>query len=142
MIADFRFMIVPDFLTILLTVLVLAYLFLSGADWFAALGAVAFSVFLFLGIFALAKKIYKKDGLGFGDIKLMVPLSLFLSWPKTVMAVFLAFISGGFFAMLVLVSGKKKMGQALAFAPFLVLGFVLAFFFGEAIWNWYFALLI
>lgn len=141
-ISDLQYLIIPDLFTAILTVLVIAYQFLAGASWVSSLIATAFSISIFSAIFFLAKKIYKKDALGMGDIKLMLPFSLFLGWPKIVMAVFLSFIIGGFFAMLVLLTGKKKFGQALAFGPFLVLGFTAALFWAEQIWTWYWSLLI
>ena len=55
--------------------------------------------------------------------------------------IFLAFIIGGFFAMLMLLIKRKKLGQALPFAPFLILSALISFFFGEAIWHWYWGLL-
>ena len=141
-ISDLQYLIIPDLFTAILLILVIIYQFLVGANWFSSLIAVIFSVLLFSAILLIAKKIYKKDALGMGDIKLMLPFSIFLAWPMTVMAVFLSFIIGGFFAMLVLLTGKKKLGQALAFGPFLVLGFTIALFWGGQLWSWYWNLLI
>ena len=141
-ISDLQYLIIPDLFTALLLVFVIIYQILAGINFAMPLLAVGFSILLFSFIFLLAKKIYKKDAMGLGDIKLMVPLSLFLGWPKIAMAIFLSFIIGGFFAMLVLLTGKKKLGQALAFGPFLVLGSLIALFWTEQIWFWYWNILI
>ena len=141
-ISDLQYLIIPDLFTALLLVLVITHQFLAGASWLSSLIAVIFSLILFLTILIVAKKIYKKDALGMGDIKLMLPFSILLAWPMTVMAVFLSFIIGGFFAMLVLLTGKKKLGQALAFGPFLFVGFTTALFWGTQLWSWYWNLLI
>lgn len=140
--ADLQYLIVPDFFVALLVVLAILVQILSGEPWLLPILAVIFSTVFFYGLYFLASKILKKDALGMGDIKLMIPLSFILSWPKTALSIFLAFIIGGFFAMLVLITGKKKFGQVLPFAPFLILAALLSFIFGEAIWQWYFGFLL
>ena len=141
LLADLQYLIVPDFFVALLSVLAILAQILSGKTWSLPILAVFFSTAFFYGLSFLASKIMKKDALGMGDIKLMIPLSFILSWPETALSIFLAFIIGGFFAMLVLITGKKKFGQVLPFAPFLILAAMVSFIFGEAIWKWYFGFL-
>lgn len=141
LLADLQYLIVPDFFVILLSILVVVAQVLMGANWLLPILAVVFSTAFFSGLYFLAKKILKKEALGLGDIKLMVPIAFLLSWPKILISVFLAFIIGGIFAMLMLITGKKKVGQALPFAPFLILSALISFFFGGAIWQWYFSFL-
>lgn len=148
-IADLRYLLLPDFLIAFLLVLVVTNLVLSFQQgllplsaWPNLLAALLFALVFFLTLYVLAKHWLKKEALGWGDIKLMLPLALFLSWPAVLLAIFLSFIIGGFFAMLVLVIGKKKWGQALPFAPFLVLGSLLTSFWGEEIWRWYLTFLL
>lgn len=141
LLSDIQYLIVPDFFVALLLVLAILAQILSSKSWLLPIGAVVFSTAFFYGLSFFASKILKKDALGMGDIKLMIPLSFILSWPKTALSIFLAFIIGGFFAMLVLVTGKKKIGQVLPFAPFLILAALLSYIFGEAIWQWYFGLI-
>ena len=80
--------------------------------------------------------------MGLGDIKLMLPLAFVLGWPWVLLAIFLSFIVGGFFATILLLFKQKKIGQALPFGPFLVVGFVLSYFWAAPIWAWYLALII
>lgn len=141
LLADLQYLIVPDFFVVLLSILVLVVQIFSKQNWLLSLWAVLFSSTFFLGLYFLAKKILKKEALGLGDIKLMVPIAFLLSWPKIVLSIFLAFIIGGFFAMLMLLIKRKKLGQALPFAPFLILSALISFFFGEALWHWYWGLL-
>jgi prepilin signal peptidase PulO-like enzyme (type II secretory pathway) len=135
--ADWQYMLVPDFFVLLLGILVLIWQIVVGGSWLGPLTAVFFSTLFFGFLYFVAKKILGKEALGLGDLKLMVPLSFLLSWPNTVLAIFLAFIIGGIFAMLILLVGKKKFGQALPFAPFLLIAFGISFFYGEMIWQWY-----
>jgi leader peptidase (prepilin peptidase)/N-methyltransferase len=54
----------------------------------------------------------------------------------------MSFIIGGFFATILLLLGKKKMGQTLPFGPFLVLAFALTYFWGSEILAWYLGLIL
>lgn len=137
LIADLKYMIVPDFFVFLLSFLVLLLQVFFKNDWQLAVLAVIFSTIFFSSLAFLAKKIAKKDALGLGDIKLMIPLAFLLSWPKVLLSIFLAFIIGGIFAIILLIIGRKKIGQVLPFAPFLILAALVSFTFGEAIWHWY-----
>lgn len=142
MLADLKYMIVPDFLVGLLLALAVFLQISSGLSWLNPILAAVFSTAFFLTLSMVAKKILGKDALGLGDIKLMIPISMIISWPKIILSIFLAFIVGGIFAMLVLLTKRRKIGQALPFAPFLILAAMLTFVWGEIIWQWYFGLLI
>ena len=142
LLADLQYMIVPDFFVVLLSILALLLQITSGRAWFYPIVAVLFSTGFFFLLSFLAKKALHKDALGLGDIKLMVPIAFLLSWPNVALNIFMAFIIGGFFAMLVLITGRKKIGQALPFAPFLILAAFLSFACGTAIWQWYLGLIL
>src|SRR5690606_20211209 len=64
----------------------------------------------------------KGRGMGMGDVKLVVPLSLLLGWPSAIVGLFLSFILGGLVGMVLLALGKKKFGQVVPFGPFLIMG--------------------
>lgn len=138
-IADFQYLIIPDFFIILLSILAVV---LAGANWQSGLIAILASSLFFTLLYLGASFIFKKEALGLGDIKLMLPLSFILGWPQVLMAIFLSFIVGGFFATLLLLFKQKKIGQTLPFGPFLVVGFILSYFWTETIWAWYMALII
>ncbi len=140
--ADLQYFLVPDFLVILLTIFTVILLFLTESAWQTALLAVIFSCAVFAMIYLVARKFLAKEALGLGDLKLMVPLSLLLSWPLILVNIFLAFILGGIFAMIALVTGRKKFGQALPFAPFLVLAALISLFYGKFLIDWYLGFLL
>jgi len=137
-VADFQYLIIPDFFIVLLSLLAIV---LTGSAYTSGLIAVAVSIAFFTLLYFFASWILKKDALGLGDIKLMLPLSYVLTWPKVVLAIFLSFIVGGFFATILLLLKQKKIGQVLPFGPFLLVGFILTYFWAEPIWAWYLALI-
>lgn len=141
LLADLQYLIVPDFLVLVFSFLVLLLHVLTKSNWGLSIGGLVFCTSFFLLLYVVAKKLLKKEALGWGDIKLMMPLSWFLAWPKIILGIFLAFIIGGIFAMLVLLTGRKKFGQALPFAPFLIIASTVTWLFGEAIYRWYWGLL-
>ena len=106
----------------------------------ALLGAIAGSVPLLI-IDRLTILLIKKDGFGYGDVKLMAMVGLFIGWRLMMVAFLFAFFSGAIFAVYLMVSGKAKRGAYFAFGPFLCIGTMSAFWFGEALLDWYFNLI-
>lgn len=76
-------------------------------------------------------------GLGEGDVKLAFWLGLLTGFPKVIPAFFLSFIGGAIIGLLLVIFGKKKFGQTVPFAPFLVSGAYLALYWGDQIIRWY-----
>lgn len=138
-IADFQYLIIPDFFIILLSMLALI---LGGANYISGLLAIVCATVFFTLLYFAASWIFKKEALGLGDIKLMLPLAFVLGWPWVLLAIFLSFIVGGFFATILLLFKQKKIGQALPFGPFLIVGFILSYFWAAPIWAWYLSLII
>lgn len=89
------------------------------------------------GFFYLLIIITRGKGMGGGDVKLGAFMGLILGFPHSFIALVLSFLTGAILAIFLLLSGKKKMGQAIPFGPFLVLGSLIALFWGEKILNWY-----
>lgn len=92
------------------------------------------------GFFALFYWLSRGRAIGFGDVKLSAALGLVLGWPDVGLAIIIAFIIGGFWGILAILSHKKTMRDRLPFAPFLGLGSVITVFFGYQIINFYFSL--
>ncbi|MCL2016724.1 MAG: prepilin peptidase [Defluviitaleaceae bacterium] len=79
----------------------------------------------------------KKDGFGYGDVKLMGVAGLFLGWQLILVAYLFAFAAGGIFGAFLLITHRAKQGDYIAFAPFLSVGIVLALWFGKIFINFY-----
>ena len=74
----------------------------------------------------------KKDGFGHGDVKLMAVCGIFLGWQLTLVAFFFAFVTGGMYASFLLISGRGRRGDYIAFGPFLSAGTIAAIWGGNA----------
>ena len=79
-------------------------------------------------------------GLGFGDVKMAFMLGAitgFFSWEAAIVAVISAWMLGGIFAMIGLITRKMKRGAHVPFGPFLIIGSWIGIVWGEAFVNWY-----
>ena len=132
---DLKHYIIPDKIIYPAIVIVLIYNFLRSdllgrSDLLlSAFGAATF----FLAIVLVSRGTW----MGIGDIKLAFLMGLFLSWPKILVALFLAFSIGAIIGLGLIVSGKKTLKSEVPFGPFLVTGTFIALFFGGQIIHWY-----
>lgn len=81
--------------------------------------------------------ITKGKGMGGGDVKLGAFIGLMLGFPQSLLAIMLSFIIGSIFSIVLLILGKKRFGQVIAFGPFLVIGSLITLFWGDKILDWY-----
>jgi leader peptidase (prepilin peptidase)/N-methyltransferase len=107
-----------------------------GAGWFSpVLGAVIAG-----GFFRAQYLVSRGRWIGGGDAWLGLFMGVALGWQKTLLALFLAYVSGAVVASLMLLFKRKRFGQQLAFGTFLSAASVVALLFGDAILAWYLGL--
>lgn len=132
--ADYKYHIIPDEATIALIIFSLPIV------WFNNPGAQTIFAHIIGGIvlFAILSLIYhgsifflKKEGMGYGDVKLAFAMGFLLGPKPGGLALYLSFLIGGVVGTLLLLLGKKARKSMIAFGPFMVLGIVLMLFFDE-----------
>lgn len=132
---DLKFSIVPTTFVYVLALLVLFWNYFHEASSDFVVGViVAFIIALFFGTIVV---ITRGRGMGSGDVPLVFLLGLFLGWPASVAAVFLAFLLGAIAALLLIFLRKKKFGQTVPFAPFLIASSIAVLYFGDLLIGWY-----
>ncbi len=90
----------------------------------SALGAMLF----FLSIFLVTRG----RGMGFGDVVYAFLMGLVLGFPMIVLGLYIAFLSGAFISVILIIRKKKKMkGGTVPFGPFLVAGTIISLFWGQ-----------
>lgn len=92
------------------------------------------------GFFLLLIIVTRGKGMGGGDVKLGAFMGICLGFPNSILAVVLSFLIGSIYAIFLLLTKKKHFGQAIAFGPFLVIGSLIALFWGSQIIDWYLSL--
>ena len=100
------------------------------------LSSLGISAFFLLLIF-----ITKGKGMGGGDVKLAFLIGMVNGFPFNIAAIFLGFVFGAVFSIILVLFRKKSLKDTVPFGPFLILGSVIAFVWGEMIWYWYVTLL-
>lgn len=81
--------------------------------------------------------IFKKQGMGQGDIKLMAMVGAFLGWKPALLAIMVGSFVGSVIGVGLMVFKVIRRGEYLPFGPFLALGSVIALFYYEPLLNWY-----
>ena len=79
----------------------------------------------------LAKKIYKRDALGKGDSKLVSMMALWLGPLGISLGIGIAYVVAAIFLLIKLQFKTIKKGQMIPFAPFLSIGGLVVWFFGN-----------
>lgn len=100
------------------------------------LGSLAMGLIIAI-IFITIIILTKGKGMGGGDVKLGAFIGLGLGFPYALVALMLSFLSGAVVSLGLIIMGKKHFGQSIPFGPFLVLGSLIALFWGPQIVNWY-----
>lgn len=132
---DFKSSLIPTSFVFLasLAALFFNYFYLDSGEFVGRVVA-AFAAALFFGFIVLATR---ARGMGQGDAILAFLIGMVLGINESVLAIFLAFLSGALFAVFLLIVGKKRLGQTIPFGPFLILGFFISLFFANPIINFY-----
>lgn len=101
-----------------------------------------YSALIAAGFFLLIVLVSKGNWMGVGDIKLVFLMGLFLGWPNTFVALFLAFFIGAIIGLGLVFFKNKALKSEIPFGPFLVFGTFVALFWGEKLINFYLGLFI
>lgn len=128
------------FQVILLILAILSIFFDKSYTWGSHLlgGLVGFGLFFLVAW--VFEKISQKEGLGGGDVKLACVAGLLLGWERLIFALVIATVPAAII-MSIVKRGKEGEEKEFPFAPFLIIGFTIAMFFGTPILTWYLSFL-
>ncbi|HCR81779.1 MAG: Type 4 prepilin-like protein leader peptide-processing enzyme [Candidatus Pacebacteria bacterium GW2011_GWB1_47_8] len=141
LVSDLKYLIIPRWTLITLTVATLLYRGLLLVNHELQLADFGVSLLWTLGLTGFFLSLWwitKGKGFGFGDVQLAVPLGLILgSWQRILVGVFLAFLIGAVVGGGLVIIGKKQFRQPIPFGPFLLLGTALSLVWGFDLWAGY-----
>ena len=132
-VSDLAYMVIPDkVLLVFAGIFIVERIFLPLSPWWDSIaGAVAgFMILLFIALIS-------KGGMGGGDIKLFALIGFAIGFKTMLLSFFFATFYGAFFGIGAMLLGFVKRKQAIPFGPFIALGSLTAYFFGEEILEWY-----
>jgi leader peptidase (prepilin peptidase)/N-methyltransferase len=135
---DAEHQVLPDAVTMPGLVLALAYSFVRVDLNFrgALLGAVVGGGFLMV-VYGAYRLIRKKEGLGMGDVTMMLMVGAFLGWPRTLLVLILASFVGAVVGVFLIARRGKDFQFALPFGTFIAPAAFVAMLWGQRIVDWY-----
>lgn len=136
---DLRWYLLPDkvLLPLILPAAALDSLSAASAHSIGPIYRPALAGLLFGGIFYLIAVLSKGKGMGGGDIKLAFVMGLLLGVKKTALAMLVAFNLAAVVSLVLIGLRLRRRKDPIPFGPFLILGTLIAFLYGDAIINWY-----
>jgi leader peptidase (prepilin peptidase) / N-methyltransferase len=111
---------------------------LSFAD--ALLGAGLGSALLWLVAEAYFR-LRRREGMGLGDVKMMLMAGAFLGAKRTLLTIFAGSVLGSVLGLVFILTRRKRSDYELPFGSFLGMAALLVVFFGTPVVNWYLSLL-
>jgi leader peptidase (prepilin peptidase) / N-methyltransferase len=138
---DYDFKIIPDSLSISGIIIGFGISFLPGIPikpLLSGIGLVAGGL-LFYGIAVLGDKLFKKESMGGGDIKLAAMLGAFVGWQGVLLVLCLASLLGTVIGLTALgLARDKEAARTIPFGPFLVTAGLITFYWGPKLMAAYF----
>lgn len=141
---DLRHKLLPNAITYpgLVVVFLLRALMPSGGDWAASLFESALGAALGGGSLYLIRLLYfwlrRVEGMGLGDVKMMLMVGAFLGWQLTLLVIFVGSLLGSIAGlMLAWLRGYEIRKAEIPFGVFLGIASIIAIFVGRELIAWY-----
>ena len=148
---DFEHMIIPNRVTLggiaigLILSLLVPSMHGQECAWmgllFSLIGAVA-GWGLLWGVATLGTIAFKKEAMGFGDVKLLGAIGAFLGWQGVLFTVIISSLLGATVGITLMLVGGRKLQSRIPYGPYLSLAAMIWIFWGPRLWNVYLNLMI
>lgn len=134
---DIDHLIIPDSMSLGAIPVGLAFSLVTPVGWKASLlGTVAGG-----GVLILVAEGYrllaKRDGMGYGDVKLLAGLGAFLGWKAIPFIILIGSVTGAVVGVTAMRLAKGDLKMEVPFGPFLALGALVYVFRGKELLAWY-----
>ena len=93
-------------------------------------------------LYWIFKLITGKEGMGYGDFKLLAALGAWLGWQQLPLILILSSFVGAIFGIAMIFLDKDKKSKPIPFGPYLAIAGWIALLFGHQINNWYLGFLL
>ena len=136
-VTDLTYMLIPDkILVVFAGIFLIERIFLPLSPWWdSLLGAfIGFIILFFIAVIS-------KGGMGGGDIKLFALIGFVVGVKTLLLSFFLSTLFGALFGVIGLSLKLIKRRQPIPFGPFIVLGSLVAYYFGDYIISSYLSIL-
>jgi len=96
---------------------------------------------LLLTVSFLGEKAFKKEAMGFGDVKLIGAIGAFLGWKAVLFTIFVSSFLGSVIGLLLILFRRGKLQGRIPFGPYLSMGAVIWIFYGSTLVGVYLRLM-
>jgi len=103
----------------------------------AAAAGAALGFGLLWTVAGLGKLIFRKDAMGFGDVKLLGAIGAFLGWRATLFTLMGSSMAGSIVGLSLVLSGRGRMQSRIPYGPYLALAAVVWTLWGADWWRAY-----
>ena len=140
---DIDHQLLPDSMTLpLMWIGLIASLFPIFADVRSAVIGAALGYMVLWSIYQLFKLVTGKEGMGFGDFKLLAALGALLGWQALPVIILLSSLVGAIVGISLIVITRRDKNIPIPFGPYLAAAGWLAMLWGDSMTNWYYSVLI
>lgn len=102
----------------------------SGTGWF-----------MLWGVAVAGRWIFKKEAMGFGDVKLLGAIGAFLGWQAVIFCIVISSFAGSIVGITLIALRKRGLQSRIPYGPYLALAAIIWIYWGPAIVQWYLNLL-
>lgn len=127
---DYRFELIPDECHFIILFAGIINFFLNISLWWSYLIGALIGAAIFYGLGKLALLIFKKEGMGFGDVKLMAALGFMFGIKDILVITLVSFFLGAIIGGVLLIIRKKEASSYIPFGPFIVIATIILMFIG------------
>lgn len=96
-------------------------------------GVVGYGILALL--FFISMYLFKKEGMGYGDVRYLGMIGVFTSWQVVLLTLFIGSLIGSVYGIIQLRVRKKS--EPFPFGPFMSLGALISVFYGRSLIEWY-----
>ena len=140
---DFDHQLLPDSMTLpLMWIGLLAALVPVFADIRSAVLGAALGYMVLWSIYQLFKLITGKEGMGYGDFKLLAALGALLGWQALPVIILLSSLVGAIVGLTIIAITRRDKNIPIPFGPYLAAAGWLAMLWGDDLGNWYYTLFV
>ena len=133
---DWNTMLIPDTLSFGGIVIGLVFSIFNGEIIHSLLGGIiSGAILLFFAV--IGKWVFRKEAMGFGDVKLAIMLGVFVGWQGFIILLVIASFIGAIYGIIMEIKGKVE-DSKIPFAPFLTIGGIITYIISKYILNLYF----